>query len=72
MKYLWKSSGCQTTNCPALLETDEHYYIVGTDLTAEELTQVTEAAAAAGSGIGNGETVVRLPKDVIDRLAQRS
>ena len=71
MKYLWKSGSCQTTNCPALLETDDHYYVIGTDLTSDEIAQVTEAATAAGSGIGEGETVVRLPKDILDRLAQR-
>ncbi len=71
MRYLWKSNDCQTTNCPALLETDDAYYVVGIDLTANELAEVADAAAAAGSGIGVGESVVRLPKDILDRLAQR-
>ncbi len=68
MKYLWKSGSCQTTNCPALLETDDNYYIVGTNLTAEELAQVNTAAASSNSGVGADETVVRIPKDVLDRL----
>lgn len=70
MKFLWKTDSCQMSNCPALLETDDHFYVVGTDLTAAEYAEVVEAAGAAGSGIGAGETVVRLPKDVLNRLRQ--
>lgn len=68
MKYLWKTSDCQTTDCPALLETDEHYYVVGVTPTDAEYAEVLAAAQASGSGIGEGEAVLRLPKDILNRL----
>lgn len=70
MHFILKSSGSQTGGCPSVLADDDSYLIIGTVVDATTMTEVDGLARANDSGVGVGETVVRVPRDVLDRLPE--
>lgn len=68
LKFKWKDDNCANQTCPALFEVDGGHIVVGKILSADELAQVRALGTANDSGIGDGETAVFLPANVLDRL----
>lgn len=68
LKFLWKDENCANSTCPALYEVDGGHVVVGKILNADDLAQVQALGAANDSGIGEGETAVFLPANVLNRL----
>lgn len=60
IKKLWKDSGSGFTNCPTLYETDGGYVVQGAMLDAETASQLDQ--------VGENETAVWVPANVLDRL----
>jgi hypothetical protein len=70
LKFMWKSGDCANLDCPALYEVDGGHIVVGKLLSGDDLAQVRALGGANNSGIGDGETAVFLPADVLDRLRE--
>ncbi len=68
LEYLWKTGDSAGGECPSLFKVDGGYITVGRALTTDELAQVDTLGRANNAGIGEGETAVFLPDDVLDRL----
>jgi hypothetical protein len=60
IKYLWKTSGSNTGNCPAMYEAPGGYVVQGKMLDGETRAQLRD--------LGGDETAVFVPADVIDRI----
>ena len=60
IKYLWKDSGSNTGNCPAMYEAPGGYVIQGKLLDTETRAQLRD--------LGGDETAVFVPANVIDRI----
>jgi len=60
IKFMWKDSGSNTGNCPAMYEAPGGYVIQGKMLDDETRTQLRD--------LGGGETAVFVPANVIDRI----
>ena len=57
---MWKDSGSNVGNCPALYETEGGYIVQGKVLDAATLFQVQD--------LGGDEMAVFVPANVIDRI----
>ena len=57
---MWKDSGSNVGNCPALYETEGGYIVQGKVLDAVTLLQVQD--------LGGDEMAVFVPANVIDRI----
>ena len=60
IKFMWKDSGSNTGNCPAMYEAPGGYVIQGKLLDAETRAQLRD--------LGGDETAVFVPANVIDRI----
>ena len=60
IKFLWKDSGSNTGNCPAMYEAPGGYVIQGKLLD--------DATRAQLRDLGGDETAVFVPANVIDRI----
>lgn len=59
---MWKDSGSNVGNCPALYEAPGGYVVQGKVLDAETRAQLQD--------LGNDEAAVYVPANVIDRIGQ--
>lgn len=57
---LWKDSGSGVTNCPTLYEADDGYVVQGLTLDADTMARLSQ--------VGENETAVWVPANVLDRL----
>ena len=57
---MWKDSGSNVGNCPALYKTDDGYVVQGKVIDAITLTQLRD--------LGDDEMAVFVPANVLDRL----
>lgn len=60
IRFMWKDSGSNTGNCPAMYEAPGGYVVQGKLLDAETRAQLRD--------LGGGETAVFVPANVIDRI----
>lgn len=70
LKFMWKDKGSANGDCPALYQVDGGHIVVGRLLSADEIAQVRAVGEANDSGIGDGETAVFLPANVLNRLRE--
>lgn len=62
IRFMWKDTGSNTGNCPALYEAPGGYVVQGVALD--------EATRAQLRDLGESETAVFVPANVIDRIRQ--
>ena len=62
IRFMWKTSGSNVGNCPALYEADGGYVAQGKKLDAGTRAQLRD--------LGGDEDAVFIPADVIDRIRQ--
>ncbi len=61
LKFLWKTSTSQATNCPAIYKAENGDYVVqGWKLDGDTHSNLVN--------VGDNETAVRVPADVIVRI----
>lgn len=64
IKFMWKDSGSQVGNCPAMYEAPGGYVIQG--------KQLDDATRAQLRDLSGDEDAVFVPANVIDRIRQAS
>jgi|GEM_PF-1845495 len=64
IEFLWKWAGSQVQNCPALYRTADGagYVVQGPEVDATTRAQLSQ--------LGDGDTAVLVPRDVIDRIKE--
>lgn len=62
--FMWKDSGSQVGNCPAMYEAPGGYVIQGKQLDSATRAQLRD--------LGGDEDAVFVPANVIDRIRQAS
>ena len=60
LKFMWKDSGSNVGNCPAMYRADGGYVIQGKTLDAETRAQLRD--------LGGDEDAVFVPANVVDRI----
>jgi hypothetical protein len=60
IKFMWKDEGSNTGNCPAIYEAPGGYVVQGVALDDETRAQLRD--------LGDSETAVFVPANVLDRL----
>lgn len=66
--FLWKDITSGANGCPAIVQGDGGYYIIGKIPTAETRARVQAIAAANNAGCGADEDVRFVPANVLDRF----
>lgn len=64
LRFLWKDSGSDTGQCPALYEVEGGYVVQGKTLDAADTAQLRDLA--------DDETAVFVPANVLDRLPAKA
>jgi hypothetical protein len=70
IRFQFKAKDSTVENCPAryvVLDGRRGYLVQGKQLDADTLVQVRELGAANQSPLGDDETVVWVPSDIIER-----
>ena len=70
IEFLWKWGSSGNGDCPSLMKVEGGYVGVGRILDADTLAQIDTVGRANNSGIGEGETAVFFPADVIERIRE--
>ena len=70
LEFMWKDSASGNGDCPALYRTDGGYIVVGKNLSAADIAQVHAVGSANNSGIGDDESALFIPANVLDRLRE--
>jgi len=68
LEFLWKDIASGGNGCPALIKTPGGYYVQGRTVSGDERAAVQAVADQNHSGLAEGEEVIFVPANVLDRL----
>jgi hypothetical protein len=68
LQFLWKDINSGGNGCPALIQAPGGYYVQGRTVVGDERSAVQAVSDANRAGLAEGEDVIFVPANVLDRL----